>query len=153
MMQPAGNEGGSYYHLRVTAHCNRRRPSPNANQWWKRGGKIVSVSKPNRTNEALQRARELQRGCNFYTALLAMAAHDPRQPLQVILNIYPWLARRLTTGSEREYLERGRLALAIAMPPFWSTRQRSAYPKRAECTVISSGLEADSRLSLIPAIF
>jgi hypothetical protein len=82
LMQPAGNEEVSYYPLRVTAHCNRRRPSPNANQWWTRVGKIVSVSNPNSTNEAPQRERELQRACNFYTALLAMAGHDRRQPLQ-----------------------------------------------------------------------
>jgi hypothetical protein len=66
MMQRADNEEVSYYHLRETARCNRGRPSPNANQWWKRGGKIVSVSNPNSTNEAPQREREPQRGCHFF---------------------------------------------------------------------------------------
>ena len=47
----------------------------------------------------------------FQSALLAMASHDLRQPLQVILGTHRWLARRLA-GEEREYLKYGDRAAA-----------------------------------------
>ena len=47
----------------------------------------------------------------FQSALLAMASHDLRQPLQVILGTHRWLARRLA-GEEREYLTYGDHAAA-----------------------------------------
>jgi len=47
----------------------------------------------------------------FQSALLAMASHDLRQPLQVILGTHRWLARRLT-GEERQYLTYGDRAAA-----------------------------------------
>ena len=39
-----------------------------------------------------------------------MASHDLRQPLQAIVSAHDLLARRLTTGPEREHLERGEQA-------------------------------------------
>ena len=48
---------------------------------------------------------------DFQSALLAMASHDLRQPLQVLLGTHRWLARRLT-GEEREYLTYGDRAVA-----------------------------------------
>lgn len=59
-----------------------------------------------------QRERELQQANDFHTVLLAMAGHDLRQPLQAMTAAYDWLERRLTSGSEREYLRRGRWALS-----------------------------------------
>jgi signal transduction histidine kinase len=44
--------------------------------------------------------------------LVATAGHDLRQPLQAMTAAYDWLERRLTTGSEQEYLRRGRWALS-----------------------------------------
>ncbi len=58
------------------------------------------------------RERELQQANDFHAVLLAMAGHDLRQPLQVMLSSYDWLSRRLATPSEKEYLRRGELALA-----------------------------------------
>jgi signal transduction histidine kinase len=57
------------------------------------------------------RERQLQRANDFQTVLLAMAGHDLRQPLQTIMSTYEWLARRLSTDSEQEYLCRGRFAI------------------------------------------
>jgi signal transduction histidine kinase len=48
-----------------------------------------------------------QRLGDFYAALLAIASHDLRQPLQVIVGALELLGRRLAVGPEREQLERG----------------------------------------------
>jgi hypothetical protein len=64
------------------------------------------------TNDGTPRERELQRANYFHAVLLAMAGHDLRQPLQVIMNAYDWLSRRLETSSEKEYLRRGDFAIA-----------------------------------------
>jgi two-component system, OmpR family, phosphate regulon sensor histidine kinase PhoR len=54
---------------------------------------------------------ELQRVNDFHVVLLAMAGHDLRQPLQTIVSAYEWLARRLDSSSEQEYLRRGMFAI------------------------------------------
>jgi signal transduction histidine kinase len=64
------------------------------------------------TNDGTPRERELQWANDFHAVLLAMAGHDLRQPLQVIMNAYDWLSRRLETSSEKEFLRRGDLAIA-----------------------------------------
>ena len=64
------------------------------------------------TSDGTPRERELQRANDFHAVLLAMAGHDLRQPLQVIMNAYDWLSRRLETSSEKEFLRRGDLAIA-----------------------------------------
>jgi signal transduction histidine kinase len=56
-----------------------------------------------------KREHELQQANDFHSVLLAMAGHDLRQPLQAIKSAREWLARRLDTGSEREYLRRANL--------------------------------------------
>ena len=61
------------------------------------------------TNDGTPRERELQRANDFHALLLAVAGHDLRQPLQVIMNAYDWLSRRLETSSEKEYLRRREL--------------------------------------------
>lgn len=58
-----------------------------------------------------RRERELQRANDFHGVLLAIAGHDLRQPLQSIMSAYEWLARRLDTSSEQEYLRRGMFAI------------------------------------------
>ena len=63
-------------------------------------------------NELGRRERELQQANDFHSVLLAMAGHDLRQPLQTIMSSYDWLARRLTSSSEQEYLLRGRSAIS-----------------------------------------
>jgi signal transduction histidine kinase len=55
-------------------------------------------------------AADAQRGHDFNAVLLAMAGHDLRQPLQVILNSYAWLAERHTGDHER--IDRGKRAIA-----------------------------------------
>jgi signal transduction histidine kinase len=54
---------------------------------------------------------ELQRASDFQAALLGMAGHDLRQPLQVIQNAYEWLGAR-AAASERARVERGERAIA-----------------------------------------
>ena len=56
--------------------------------------------------------RELVRAVDFYASLLAIATHDLRQPLQVIVGALNLLSRRLTEGPERAHLERGEQASA-----------------------------------------
>jgi two-component system, OmpR family, phosphate regulon sensor histidine kinase PhoR len=56
--------------------------------------------------------RGLQQASDFPAVFLAMAAHDLRQPLQEIMSVYDWLARRRHTRSEQEYLRRGIIAIA-----------------------------------------
>jgi two-component system, OmpR family, phosphate regulon sensor histidine kinase PhoR len=58
-----------------------------------------------------QRTRGPKQANEFQSVLLAMAGHDLRQPLQAIMSSYEWLARRLATSSEQEYLRRGRVAI------------------------------------------
>jgi two-component system phosphate regulon sensor histidine kinase PhoR len=58
-----------------------------------------------------QGALDLQRGSDFQAALLGMAGHDLRQPLQVIQSAYEWLGTRIGT-SEKARLERGERAIA-----------------------------------------
>jgi signal transduction histidine kinase len=57
-------------------------------------------------------ALELQRTSDFQAALLGMAGHDLRQPLQVIQSAYEWLGSRIAHGSEKVRLERGERAIA-----------------------------------------
>jgi two-component system phosphate regulon sensor histidine kinase PhoR len=59
-----------------------------------------------------ERERGLQRASEFHAVLLGMAAHDLRQPLQVIRSTYEWLSGRLDADAERVRLRRGELAVA-----------------------------------------
>jgi signal transduction histidine kinase len=63
------------------------------------------------TDDRTRRERELQQASDFHTLLLAMAGHDLRQPLQIITSVYDWLSRRLEAPSEKQYLQRGSLAI------------------------------------------
>jgi signal transduction histidine kinase len=72
----------------------------------------VSESDRAASNDRDRHERQLQQANDFHGVLLAMAGHDLRQPLQSIVGAYDWLARRLGSSSEQEYLRRGRLALA-----------------------------------------
>ena len=54
---------------------------------------------------------DLRRSIDFHAVLLAMAGHDLRQHLQIILNSYGWLSARATSDPERERIERGQNAV------------------------------------------
>jgi two-component system, OmpR family, phosphate regulon sensor histidine kinase PhoR len=54
---------------------------------------------------------DLQRASDFQVALLGMAGHDLRQPLQVIQGTYELLRTRARSTSEQVWLDRGELAL------------------------------------------
>jgi signal transduction histidine kinase len=56
--------------------------------------------------------RELERAIVFQSVLLAMAAHDLRQPLQMIMSSYERLARGPHDSAEQRYMNIGRLAVA-----------------------------------------
>ena len=55
---------------------------------------------------------ELLRAVDFYASILAMATHDLRQPLQVIVSALELLSRRVTEGPAQAHLERGEQASA-----------------------------------------
>jgi two-component system, OmpR family, phosphate regulon sensor histidine kinase PhoR len=55
-------------------------------------------------------AQDKQGASEFNAVLLAMAAHDLRQPLQLIHGAFSWLDRHNRGGREQEYIERGELA-------------------------------------------
>lgn len=55
---------------------------------------------------------DLQRASDFQAALLGMAGHDLRQPLQIIQSAYEWLGSRVAHTSEKARLERGERAIA-----------------------------------------
>jgi two-component system phosphate regulon sensor histidine kinase PhoR len=57
-------------------------------------------------------ALDLRRASDFQAALLGMAGHDLRQPLQVIQSAYEWLGSRVAHTSEMARLERGERAIA-----------------------------------------
>lgn len=54
----------------------------------------------------------LRHSGDFQTALLGMAGHDLRQPLQVIQSAYDWLGSRVALSSEKARLQRGERAIA-----------------------------------------
>jgi two-component system, OmpR family, phosphate regulon sensor histidine kinase PhoR len=62
--------------------------------------------------ESELRRQHLLRAVDFYATVLAMACHDLRQPLQVVVGAHELLARRLAGRTEREHLERGGQATA-----------------------------------------
>jgi len=62
--------------------------------------------------DAISQRPELLRLVDFYASILAMASHDLRQPLQVIISVLELLARRVTEGPERAHLECGKQASA-----------------------------------------
>jgi two-component system, OmpR family, phosphate regulon sensor histidine kinase PhoR len=57
-------------------------------------------------------ALDLRRTSDFQAALLGMAGHDLRQPLQIIQSAYEWLGSRVAHTSEKARLQRGERAIA-----------------------------------------
>jgi signal transduction histidine kinase len=55
---------------------------------------------------------DVQRASDFQAALLGMAGHDLRQPLQVIQSAYEWLGAHVAHTSEKVRLARGERAIA-----------------------------------------
>jgi signal transduction histidine kinase len=55
---------------------------------------------------------DLQRASDFQAALLGMAGHDLRQPLQIIQSTYELLQTRVRTESEQTWLEHGQRAIS-----------------------------------------
>jgi hypothetical protein len=53
-----------------------------------------------------ERELDLQRASDFHAVLLGMAAHDLRQPLQVIKSTYEWLGGRFDAEADRMRLRR-----------------------------------------------
>ena len=56
--------------------------------------------------------QDFRRSVEFHAMLVAMAGHDLRQHLQVILSTYGRLSTRVTGSCEREQIERGQHAVA-----------------------------------------
>jgi hypothetical protein len=59
-----------------------------------------------------QREHDPQCANNFHAVFLGMAAHDLRQPLQVIQSMYEWLSSRFDGDVERMRLQRGERAVS-----------------------------------------
>jgi signal transduction histidine kinase len=57
------------------------------------------------------RAADWQRASDFQAALLGMAGHDLRQPLQIIQGTYELLRTRARSASEQAWLDRGERAI------------------------------------------
>ncbi len=55
--------------------------------------------------------RDLRRSIDFHALLLAMAGHDLRQNLQIILSTYGWLSARAASDVERECIASGQHAV------------------------------------------
>jgi two-component system, OmpR family, phosphate regulon sensor histidine kinase PhoR len=87
-----------------------------------------------------RRTRDLRQANDFQGVLLAMAGHDLRQPLQSIMASYEWLARRLRTDSEQEYLRRGRVAI---------TRLSEQLDQLVEALRLN---EHSTRVQLVPVV-
>ena len=87
-----------------------------------------------------ERQFDLQRVSDFHAVLLGMAAHDLRQPLQVIQSTYEWLSGRFDAEAERMRLQRGeravsklaeqldRLAAALRLYEHTTTMELSPVP-------------------------
>lgn len=58
------------------------------------------------------RTADWQRASDFQAALLGMAGHDLRQPLQVIQGTYELLRTRARSASEQAWLDRGERAIS-----------------------------------------
>src|SRR6202047_1497599 len=72
-----------------------------------------------------ERELDLQRVSDFHAVLLGMAAHDLRQPLQVIQNTYEWLNGRFDAEADRMRLQRGE----------WAGARVAEQPDRLACGV------------------
>jgi two-component system phosphate regulon sensor histidine kinase PhoR len=75
------------------------------------GAHRISPGFPQRPEDASPDGKR-NRGemADFYAAILAMAAHDLRQPLQLILGVHELLTQRLADGPERRQLARAERA-------------------------------------------
>jgi signal transduction histidine kinase len=67
---------------------------------------------PNLDEVLLEPSRDVAPSRDFFAAVLGMASHDLRQPLQVISCTHEFLASRVGASPEREHLERGGRASA-----------------------------------------
>ncbi len=76
----------------------------------KPGGGHAS-SQPIGANRREWHEPELRPSIDFHALLLAMAGHDLRQHLQIILSSYGWLSARATSDPERERIARGQNAV------------------------------------------
>lgn len=76
------------------------------------GGRHDDDSTTDVEDDGQSQRRELVRAVDFFASILAMATHDLRQPLQVIVGALDLLSRRMTKGPERAHLERGEQASA-----------------------------------------
>jgi two-component system phosphate regulon sensor histidine kinase PhoR len=75
-------------------------------------GTAMSSLERSETTPAGHSRRDLQRASDFQAALLGIAGHDLRQPLQVIQGAYELLGAHVSSKSERAWLERGERAIA-----------------------------------------
>jgi signal transduction histidine kinase len=71
----------------------------------------MSVRESQSVGNDEQVTNDLRRASEFHVALLAMAGHDLRQPLQVISSSYELLSQRVDKDLAREYLDRGQSAI------------------------------------------
>jgi two-component system, OmpR family, phosphate regulon sensor histidine kinase PhoR len=71
----------------------------------------MSSSEFSTTMLADDRISNLQRANDFHAALLGMAGHDLRQPLQVIQSTYDMLRTQVRGKSEHDWLETGEQAI------------------------------------------
>jgi two-component system phosphate regulon sensor histidine kinase PhoR len=106
--------GGQHPVIRHHRHEALSRTPPDGR--FRRPGSISRSNTMNGCHSSTESYSELQynlqRVSDFHTVLLGMAAHDLRQPLQVIQSTYEWLSGRFDDDVERMRLQRGERAVA-----------------------------------------
>jgi signal transduction histidine kinase len=72
----------------------------------------MNISERSAAATASYSIADLKRASDFQVALLGMAGHDLRQPLQIIQGTYELLRTRVRSQSEQAWLERGERAIS-----------------------------------------
>ena len=71
----------------------------------------MHYANPVSTGQRQRHEHDLRRSAEFHAVLLAMAGHDVRQHLQIILSTFGWLSARTADDVDRERIARGQHAV------------------------------------------
>src|SRR6266436_8100633 len=95
--------GGTRKHKLAHSHPSMTTSPPQAEH--------MHYANPVSSGQRQWHEHDLRRSAEFHAVLLAMAGHDLRQHLQIILSSYGWLSARATNNPERERIARGQHAV------------------------------------------
>src|SRR5260370_6714159 len=71
----------------------------------------VHYADPVSAGQRQRHEHDLKRSAEFHAVLLAMAGHDVRQDLQIILSTFGWLSARTPDDIDRKRIARGQHAV------------------------------------------